>query len=106
MSKFYSFPHYEINVKDESVATVASVEQLALHCPLFLSFAERGPIGVPVYGSYDDIARSFGAGTFDVFSQYYKHPNLFAERSLPHNNVFFVRLASETAKFASLVLLC
>lgn len=106
MSKFYSFPHYEINVKDESVASVASVEQLALHCPLFLSFAERGPIGVPIYGSYDDIARSFGAGTFDVFSQYYKHPNLFAERSLPNNNVFFVRLASDTAKHATLVLQC
>ena len=106
MPKFYSFPHYEINVKDESSRTVLITEELALHRPLFLSFAERGPIGVPVYGSYDEIVSKFGEGTFDVFSNYYRHPNLFAERSLRNNKIFFVRVASDTAKAASLVLQC
>jgi len=106
MSKFYSFPHYEINVKDESSTTVLAVEDLALHRPLFLSFAERGPVGVPVYGSYEELVTKFGAGTFDVYSQYYKHPSLFAERCLSHNKVFFVRLAADTAVSASLVLQC
>lgn len=106
MPKFYSFPHYEINVKDESLTTPLIVEQLALHRPIFLSFAERGPIGVPVYGSYEEHASRFGAGTFDVFSKYYRHPNLFAERSLRNNKVFYVRLASDAAKSATLVLEC
>lgn len=106
MPKFYTFPHYEINVKDESMRTPLIVERLALHRPLFLSFAERGPIGAPVYGSYDELVRLFGEGTFDVFSKYYRHPNLFAERSLRNNRVFFVRLASEGAAYATLVLQC
>ena len=106
MPKFYSFPHYEINVKDESARTVNLVEQLALHRPMFLSFAERGPIGVPMYGSYEEHAATFGKGTFDVFSPYYRHPNLFAEKSLQNNKVFFVRLASLTAKSSTLILEC
>ncbi len=106
MAKFYSFPHYEINVKDESMRTPLIVEQLALHRPIFLSFAERGPIGVPVYGSYEELVKRFGEGTFDMFSNYYRHPSLFAERSLRNNKVFFVRLASDTSKAASLLLQC
>lgn len=106
MPKFYTFPHYDINVKDESVTTPLNVEQLALHRPIFLSFAERGPIGVPKYGSYEEQVASFGEGTFDVFSKYYRHPSLFAERSMRNNRVFFVRLASDSAKSATLVLQC
>lgn len=106
MPKFYTFPHYEINVKDESASSALVVEDLALHRPIFLSLAERGPVGVPVYGTYAEHASKFGKGTFDVFSKYYKHPNLFTERALQSNKVFFVRLASETAKQAVLALQC
>lgn len=106
MPKFYTFPHYGINVKDESLTTPLVVEQLALHRPAFISFAERGPIGVPVYGSYDEHVGRFGKGTFDIFSSYYRHPNLFAEKSLQNNRVFFVRVASENAKIATLILEC
>jgi len=106
MPKFYSFPHYEINIKDESVTNPLISELLALHVPLFLSFAECGPINTPVYGNIDDLTSTFGAGTFDVFSQYYRHPNVFAERCLPYNNIFFVRLADKTAETASIVFQC
>ena len=106
MPKFYSFPHDEINVKDESMRFPLIVEELALHRPMFLSFAEKGPIGVPVYGSYDELKSRFGAGTFDVFSKYYRHPNLFTEKCLQYNKVFFVRLASDTAAIATMVLQC
>lgn len=104
MSKFYSFPHFEVNVKDESVRTPLVAEQLALHRPIFFSFAERGPVGIPVYGSSSELKSRFGDGTFDVFSSYYKHPNLFLEKSLASQKSFFVRLASDTAKSSSLVL--
>ena len=104
MPKFYSFPHHEVNVKDESVRFPLVVEQLALHRPIFLSFAERGPVGIPVYGSSAELKSRFGAGTFDVFGAYYKHPTLFLEKSLASHKSFFVRLASDTAKSASLVL--
>jgi len=106
MSKFYSFPHYEINIKDESVTYPLILEQLALHVPMFLSFAECGPINQPVYGNIDDLTSTFGAGTFDVFSQYYKHPNVFLTNALPNQNCFFVRLADTTAETASIVFQC
>lgn len=106
MPKFYSFPHHVINVKDESLRNPLIVEQLVLHRPMFLSFAERGPIGVPVYGDFEELSTKFGAGTFDMFSKYYKHPNLFLERCLRYNKAFFVRLASATADTATLLLQC
>jgi len=106
MPKFYSFPHNEVNVKDESWRIPLIVEQLVLHRPIFLSFAERGPIGIPVYGDHTELSTRFGAGTFDIFSKYYRHPNLFLERCLRYNKAFFVRLASETAAMATLLLQC
>lgn len=106
MAKFLTFPHYVINVKDESLTTPLAVEELALHRPIFFAFAERGPAGVPKYGSYEELVSLFGEGTFDVFSKYYKHPTLFAEKCLQNNKVFFVRLASSSAKYSTLVLQC
>lgn len=106
MPKFYSFPHYEINVKDESLRFPLIVENLALHRPIFFSTAEKGKPGEPGYGSFDELSEIFGEGTFDKFSKFYKHPNLFLEKILQHNKAFFVRLASDTAKSATLVLEC
>lgn len=106
MPKFYTFPHFEINVKDESRTTPLIPERLALHRPIFFSIAERGPVGVPVYGNFTRLSGRFGAGTFDMLSKYYRHPTLFLERSLRNQNSFFVRLASEDAKVATLVLEC
>jgi len=106
MPKFYSFPHYEINVKDESMRSPLIVEQLALHRPIYFSFAEKGEPGVPHYGSYDELSKIVGDGTFDLFSKYYKHPSLFLQKALQTNKVFLVRLADDTCKSASLVLEC
>ena len=105
-TKFYSFPHWEINVKDESMPSPLVVEQLALHRPIFFTLGERGPIGKPVYGSYAEHSKIFGAGTFDVFSKFYRHPTLFIERALRYQKSFVVRLADEDAKSASLILEC
>ena len=93
MTKLYTFPHYEIDVDDESATTTLIQEQLALHVPMFLSFAERGPINTPVYGTVTDLKKRFGAGTFDMFSPYYQHPNVFLEAALPYQSCFFVRVA-------------
>ena len=79
---------------------------LALHRPLHAGFAEKGKVGIPFYGSYDEVVAEFGAGTFDVFSTFYKHPNFFLEKGLTKNKCFFVRLADNTADAAALVLEC
>lgn len=104
MPKFNSFPHYEINVQDLSVTNPLIVESLALHRPLHMCLCEKGPVGVPVYGDYSELKALFGAGTFDVFSKFYKHPNLFLEKGLAKNKCFVVRLTDAAAESASMVL--
>jgi len=104
MAKFKSFPHYEINVKDESGANVLAVEELSLHRPLYFGLAEKGPINVPVYGSYSELASIFGEGTFDEYSKYFKHQTVFVKENVKYQKVFFVRVAPDTAAEAGLVI--
>lgn len=106
MAKFKTFPHYKINVKDESLTTPLVVEDLSLHRPIFFLFAEKGPINSVQYGDYSALVDLYGDGTFDIFSDYYKHPTLFAEKCLNYNKAFVVRLAPEDAEASSLVLEC
>ena len=106
MPTFKSFPHYQIDIKDESVRTPLVTEQLSLHRPMMLGLAEKGPVGVPVYGPYETLKTLFGAGTFDEFSKFYKHSSLFLTKALTKQPCFFVRLADATAKAATMVLEC
>jgi len=104
MARFQDFPHPVINVKDESKKDVFVSQDLPLHRPLFLSFAEKGEANVIQYGSYDEVVKKIGEGTFDEFSDYFKHPNLFFKMALQNQPAFFARLVPEDAVIASQVL--
>jgi len=104
--KFKTFPHYRVNVKDESITSVFQTEVLPLHIPLFLGYAEKGPVNTPVIGDYATLKEVFGAGTFDIYSKYFKHPNVFLRKACEYQQVFYCRLAPEAVKSASLVLEC
>lgn len=104
MPKFKSFPHYQIDVQDLSRTSPLIVEKLALHRPLHMCLCEKGPVGIPVYADYSEHVKMFGAGTFDMFSRFYKHPSLFLEKGLTKNKCFVVRVASNAAATSSLVL--
>lgn len=106
MAKFKTFPHYTVNVKDESAATVLRQEVLPLHRPIFFGFAEKGPIGVPQFGDYTALKEVIGEATFDARSPFFKHPHVFLRKCLEYQQAFFVRLATDDAAVASLVLQC
>ena len=104
--KIKSFPHLNIEVKDESVTFPFIPEELALHRPMILSFGEKGLAGDKYiyYGSYDELKPQVGEGTFDPYSKWFQHPNLFMRKALQYEKVFFVRLTPADAKTGGLVI--
>lgn len=106
MATFQSFPHYTVNVKDESATTVLAVEELPLHVPIFIGFAEKGELDVPQYGSYSELVELLGEGTFDAYSDHFKYPNVFARKALEYQKVFYVRVAPDDAATATAVVEC
>jgi len=106
MPKLLSYPHRNLQIKDESNTTPLIVEELPLHRPMFISRAEKGEPGVPVWGSYTELAKKFGKGTFDVYGEYFNHQNVFLNEALKFQKAFFVRVAPADATVASLVLMC
>ena len=49
MSALKPYPHYEINVKDNSIYTFAVDEILPVHRPLYTMVCQEGPVGEPVW---------------------------------------------------------
>ena len=104
MARFKDHPHPIINVKDESQVDVLITEDLPLHRPLFLSFAEKGKPNEIQYGTYSELIKKVGEGTFDEFSPYFKHPNLFMRLAAQNQPIFFSRLVPDDAETASEVI--
>lgn len=102
----FTFPRADINVKDIPVKQPADPTVLPLHLPLFMSFAETGPVGVPVLGGTISLTSMFGNGFLDERSAFFQHPNVFIKNALPFQQIYFVRLADPTATEASFVLEC
>ena len=104
MANLKSFPHYEINVKDESLRNVLAVDELSLHRPLYFGFAEKGPANIPIYGSYDELVSIFGEEMFNEYGKYFNHPTVFLKENIKYQKVFFSRMVPDDAKAASMVL--
>lgn len=101
-----SYPHYEINVIDESIFTPVVSEFLPLHRPVYAMKTQKGPIGVPQWcPSIVEARRIFGAETFNEYSTYFSKDALFLNTTFPRNGAFIVRLADEaTAETAWAIL--
>lgn len=107
MSIYESFPHYEINVIDESIFTPVVSEFLPLHRPVYAMKTQKGPIGVPQWcPSIVEARRIFGAETFNEYNTtYFSKDALFLNTTFPRNGAFIVRLADDaTAESAWAIL--
>ena len=104
MTDLKTFPHYTVEYEDRTVRDVFIPEELPLHRPLFLIMAEKGKVGVPVWGDYTDMKAEFGEATFDKYSAFFKHSTLFAKEAMKYQKVFCVRVADADASAATLVL--
>lgn len=98
------FPHHIFDIDDQSRRPLPAPELPGLHQPVYFIFAERGPVNVPVKGSYAYLSRIFGTATFATKSKYFQHPSLFARTAAAYQEIWVVRLADATAAKSSLVL--
>lgn len=106
MSGSYTFPNANINLIDIPVPTVPDPTTIPIHLPIFPVFAEKGPIGVPIFGGSNAIQDVFGQQFLNERSQWFQSPNVFLKRALQYQQVYVVRVADPAATSASLVLLC
>lgn len=105
-SNHKSFPHYRVNVRDNSIVDVASSEVLPVHRPCYVIKAERGEIGKLVWcPDYATAAKLYGAETFNPANKkYFSLPSLFLKNTLTYNGAFIMRVADDTATGSSAVL--
>lgn len=93
------YPHVEIGVRDESIYTPTTVEELPLHMPLYMMRTVKGPIGVPKWCStYMEAVRIFGEDTFNKRSEYFSEQAYFLLKTFPSNGAFIMRVADSESK--------
>lgn len=103
----FTYPHYETRVKDLSIYTPTYREALPLHKPVFFMRMERGRIGEPMwFADYNLAMKQGGRGTFDKYSKYYSRESVFMQTCFERQGCYAIRLASEDATYASLLLSC
>lgn len=100
-----SFPHYRVNVVDNSIVDVAINEVLPVHRPCYVMRAERGPINQLKWcPTFNDAAETFGKSTFKTNSKYFSMPALFLLNTMTNNGAFIMRVADDTADTAKVIL--
>ena len=87
------YPHVQINVKDNSIATINFVETLPVHRPLYVMRTKKGPLGEPTWcNTYSEAAALFGAETFDPANkEYFSLPALYLRDTFTRNGAFITR---------------
>lgn len=98
MASINGYPHIDMHVRDDSIATPLQTEILPLSKPLYIMKAQRGVIGVPVWcPTYSDAVKEFGADTFNSRSKYFSENAYFLKKTFPFNGAFIMRVASTAA---------
>lgn len=93
------FPHYQINVKDNSIYNVEYTTILPVHRPIWIMRAQEGPVGDPVWcPTYSFAAATFGEQTFtNTNKKYYSKQAKVLVDTLTYNGAFICRAADSTA---------
>lgn len=107
MSTLKPYPHYEINVKDNSIYTFAVEEILPVHRPLYTLVCQEGPVGEPVWcptASY--LKKKFGEQTLNLANpKFASTQSFYLNQVMSYNGAFIVRALPESARYATAILL-
>jgi hypothetical protein len=101
-----SYPHFIVNVGDNTPTTPVVIDQLPLHRPVYVMKAHRGRIGVPVWcPTITEARREFGDETFnDLNKTYFSLSSMFLSlATFPETGAFIVRVADDAATVAKLI---
>ena len=106
MSTVKSYPHYEINVKDNSIYEFAVEEILPVHRAVWVLPTQKGPAGQPVWvRNKAQFDRIFGKQTLELYTKKYQSPASFWLRNLlSMNGQFIVRALPENASRSGVIL--
>jgi len=87
------FPHVQINVKDNSIASVQFVENLPVHRALYVMRTQEGPVGEPKWcNTYTEAVALFGEETFNPANKrYFSKAANFLLNTMTYNGAFIVR---------------
>ena len=99
-----TFPNTYINVQAEPVNLVPDPAIVPIHLPLFISFADKGPLNTPILGGANALTTRFGSSMLNERSSFFTHQSVFFKRALPFQQCYFVRVADPAATAASLAL--
>lgn len=100
------FPHYQINVKDNSIYNVEYTTILPVHRPIWIMRAQEGPVGDPVWcPTYTFAAATFGEQTFtNTNKKYYSKQAKVLVDTLTYNGAFICRAADSTALNSAVII--
>lgn len=100
-----SFPHYRVNVIDNSIVDVAYNEVLPVHRPCYVMRAQRGEINKLIWcPTYAVAEETFGSETFNPLSPYFSLQALYLKNTLTYNGAFIMRVADDTAVKSAIIL--
>ena len=106
MSALKPYPHYEINVKDNSIYTFAVEEILPVHRPLYALVCQEGVVGEPVWcptASY--LKKKFGEQTINLANpKFASIQSFYLNQIMSYNGAFIVRALPENATYATAIL--
>ena len=101
-----SYPHYEINVKDNSIYRFFVEESLPVHRAVWVLPTQEGPIGEPVWvRNATDFMKIFGEETLNEANKhYFTKVSWWLKQLLTMNGQFIVRAANEKGtKYATCI---
>lgn len=93
MSTIKSYPHYTINVKDNSIYNFTVEEVLPVHRAVWVLPTQEGPENEPIWVSnYTQFTRIFGASTLDpAVPNWRSSVGFWLRQLLTYNGAFIVR---------------
>ena len=101
-----SYPHYEVNVKDNSIYNFVAADELPVHRAVWVLPTQKGPADHPVWvKNRSQFDRIFGSKTLNLGTKDYKSPTSYWLHNLFQLNGQFIMRAlpknKETGKTAS-----
>lgn len=100
MATIETYPHFTINVQDNTIYEPVVFTKLPLHRPLHVIKAQKGLLDTIQYmPQFTSATKEFGERTFDKNDKrYFSTSAYYLNKSFPNNGAFIMRVAGDTAK--------
>ena len=106
MATIETYPHYIINLRDDTIFEPVVLTKLPLHRPLYIIKAAKGELDkIGFYPQFHDAEKEFGSETFDMYNKkYFSMSSYYLTEAFKNNGNFIMRVAGDTASEAFVIL--